>query len=203
MLYVILFIILYLIISIYLSIYLDKDSFVYNEVDGNKFDDLYPMYDDNGMLIPGIAHNCFGGHDLSLCLSHLVALIVIKLRIFVTLEIKLHVELKKNASYDTRNVKTLISTQKCLLNKYLHMTHKKNKYILPIFSNIDNIKFMKSQGSPEYYGSNSPEEAFFVMEDYCRHFGRIPLLGSGENCYFLKFLREIDELQTPDLTYKS
>jgi hypothetical protein len=188
----------------------EKDSFVYDEVEGDKFGDVYPMLDDKGLNKQGVNHKSFGvlmacddsnNPEVSTCLSHLVALVVIKLRLVVALEIQLHLKLKENA--DITDIKAMIATQKCLLNKYLHMCHRKNKYILHIFSSEANVGFMRKQERPDSYSFNSSRQAFFVMDYYCRHFGRIPLIGApdAKQNYLLTFLRGIGEMETPDLTY--
>jgi len=185
----------------------EEGLFVYDEAGGDRFDDIFPFIDDEGVKIPGVdmesygvlINHCVSSREVYLEPSFLVALIVIKLRIVVHLEVQLHLALKENSAADTTSIGVQLAQQKRLLDKYHHMIYAKNKYILHIFGSEDNLRFMIQQGSPRYFSSNSPEEAFFLMKYYTRHIARIPMLGSGK--YGKKFLQEIGDLVTPDLRY--
>lgn len=185
----------------------EEDFFVYDEAVGDRFDDMFPFIDDEGVKIPGADMESYGvlmnhftaSREVYLEPSFLIALIVIKLRIVVHLEVQLHLALKENPATDTASIRVQLVQQKRLLDKYHHMIYAKNKYILHIFASETNICFMRQQGSPRYSSANSPEEAFFLMNYYTRHFYRIPMLGSGN--YSKKFLQEIGDLVTPDLRY--
>jgi len=183
-----------------------KGEFVYDEVEGDRYDDLYPMYDDNGQEILEADGESFGvlvdyggsrGRKTTTELSHLIALVVIKMRICVQLEYQQHITVKENPSGDTTIIRTKITEQKKLLDKYLKMTHKSNKFILHVFANEDNIKLMRAQGPPKYFGLNSPEEAFSMMDLYTRHIARSP----WGLIYCNKFLQELGETTSPNLSY--
>ena len=182
-----------------------KGEFVYNEVEGDRFDDVYPMYDENGEEIFGVDEEAFGvlvdhcgssNRKATQELSHLIALVVIKMRVCVQLEYQLHIALKENPSADTTILRTRIEEQKKLLDKYLKMTHKSNNYILHIFAEENNIVFMREQGPPQYYSFNSPEEAFSMMNLYVRHIAR-----SRGLPYCKTFLRGIGQRSSSDLRY--
>jgi hypothetical protein len=168
-----------------------KGEFVYNEVEGNRYDDVYPMFDDNGEQILEL------DQEIRVELSGVLALVVIKMRICAHLECSMF-SLKEDPAADTTVLRTRHATQMKLLDKYLKMTHKMNKYILHIFASDENVTFMRAQGPPHYSTKNSPEEAFRHMDLYIRHIARIPC----GLVYCETFLEKIGEMaNSPDLHY--
>ena len=167
------------------------------------------MVDENGVDIPGadlqgsgvLYDFCVGSTRVGKNLDHLAALVVIKMRIVAHLELQRYFMVKENAAAETTSIRAKIATQKRLLDKYLHMTHRENKYILHILGGSQEIaNKMWAQGRPQSYSRNSPQEAFFVMERIMRHIARVPLLGIS---YCATFLQEMGETSTPNLNYDS
>ena len=180
-----------------------KGEFIYNETgDVTRFDDIYPMFDEEGNKIAldssGVQRNRFSdNYEISNCLDHLIALVCIKMRVVAHLEAQQCSLLKLDSNADITNIATKITVQIKLLDKYLHMAHKHNKYILHVLSSENNIRKMREQGRPEYYGQDTAEEAFLAMEKFMRCIARAWGLS-----YIGKFLAKIGEFVTPDLNYK-
>ena len=181
-----------------------QGEYVYNETgEDDRFDDIYPMVDENGSdIVPesqmaffGVQRNRYADNNkYCLNLSHLLALVCVKMRVISHLEAQECVLLKQNLNADTSIIASKIGIQIKLLDKYLKMTHKQNKYILHILSNENNIRKMREQEYPEYYSANSLEEAYLGMDKFARCMARswgLPYLG--------KFLIKIGETVTPDL----
>ena len=86
----------------------EEGVFVYNEAGGDRFDDVYPMINDNGDDIAGLDLKTFGvvynantaSNSVNKNLNHLAALIVIKLRVVAHLETQRCVALKANPAAD-------------------------------------------------------------------------------------------------------
>ena len=194
-----------------------KGEFVYREAGGSRFDDIFVMFNDTGDLLnppwtdgqmreQGVQYNYYGANrEASLNLDFLVPLVVIKMRIVKHLDDQLvridRVEGEAQRSdvfTDVTTRTTIVEKRKQqydLMNKYLHMVHKTNKYVLHTFGAAES---MWNQGRPDSYSWNSPEEAFLTMERYMRNIGRVP---SGL-LMVTEFLDGIGETVCPDLTYK-
>ena len=111
-------------------------------------------------------------------LSHLVALLVVKMRLvaaYETHEKVIHNILPFDDLVRENVVKISvcddIDKQKALRNKYLQMIHKHNKHMLPGFVDPHSMNDMKR---PNYYCSGDISEALMYLDPYCRHILRIP-----------------------------
>ena len=126
-----------------------KGEFVYHEAEGDRFDDIFAMFNDAGDLLnpswtddqmreKGVQYNSYGANrEISLNLDFLLPLVVIKMRIVKHLDYQLvrigRIESEAQQSDVFTNISTrttMIEKRKQqydLMKKYLHMVHKTNK----------------------------------------------------------------------------
>jgi len=192
-----------------------KGEFVYHEAGGDRFDDIFVMFSDTGDLNPswtedrlialGVQYNTSQGRrEVGKSLDFLLPLVIIKMRIVKHLDAQLSttesgaMSDKEGSGVFTNMTRGAMMAKReqqyKQMQKYLHMVHKANKYILHTFGNA---RLMWDQGRPECYSYNTPQEAFFTMERYMRLLARVP---SGLDIVD-EFLLKIGETKCPNLTF--
>jgi len=192
-----------------------KGEFVYHEAGGDRFDDIFVMFNDTGDLNPswtedqlialGVQYNTSQRQrEVGKSLDFLMPLVIIKMRIVKHLDAQLSttesgaMSDKEGSGVFTNMTRGAMMAKReqqyKQMQKYLHMVHKANKYILHTFGNA---RLMWDQGRPECYSYNTPQEAFFTMERYMRILARVP---SGLDIVD-EFLLKIGETKCPNLTF--
>ena len=132
-----------------------------NNTDMDRYAD--PMHDDDGSDIR---------------LSHMIALLIVKLRIVEAYEAHTKT-IQDMLAFDDlvrENIVKMsvccdIEEQRALRKKYLQMLHKRNKYMLPSF--VDPAP-MQAMSYPTSYSPGDIDEARMNIGNYFRHVLRIP-----------------------------